>query len=67
MTYRMCRPRRSAAEQTELLERWKQGERLSDIATAVGRAPGTVYPRIRKADGNQGRPRQRAARALSAP
>jgi IS30 family transposase len=66
MTYRMRRPRLSAAERTELWVRWKQGERLSDIAAALGRAPATVYARIRKAGGIPERPRQRAARALSA-
>jgi hypothetical protein len=42
MTYRMRRPRLSSAERAELWARWKQGERLSDIASALGRAPGTV-------------------------
>jgi IS30 family transposase len=51
MTYRMRRLRLSAAERTELWARWKQGERLSDIAAALGRAPATVYARIRKAGG----------------
>jgi IS30 family transposase len=66
MTYRERRPRLSAAERAALWTRWKQGERLSDIATALARAPGTIYSRIRKAGGIPERPRQRAARALSA-
>jgi IS30 family transposase len=66
MTCRMRLPRVSAAERAELWARWKQGERLRGIATALGRAPGTVYARIRKAGGIPERPRQRAARALSA-
>jgi IS30 family transposase len=66
MTYRKRRPRLSAAERTALWARWKQKERLSDIAAALGRAPGTVYARIQKAAGIPERPRHRAARALSA-
>jgi hypothetical protein len=49
MTYCKGNPRLSAAERAELWARWKQGERLSDIATALRRAPETVYARIRKA------------------
>jgi IS30 family transposase len=66
MTYRRRRPRLPAAERTALWARWTQGERPSDIATALGRAPRTVYARIRKAGGIPERPRQRAARAHSA-
>ncbi|MBU6367820.1 MAG: helix-turn-helix domain-containing protein [Gemmatimonadetes bacterium] len=62
MAYGERRPRLSAAERAELWTRWKQGERLSDIATALARAPGTIYSRIRKAGGIPERPRQRAAR-----
>ncbi len=56
MTYRRRRLRLSAVERAELWARWKQGERLSDITTALGRAPGTVYARIRKAGGISERP-----------
>lgn len=66
MTYRARRPRRSAAERAVLWTRWKQGERLSDIATALARSPGAIYSRIRHAGGIPERPRQRAARTLSA-
>ena len=66
MTYRARRPRRSAAERADLGTRWKQGERLSDIATALARSPGAIYSRIRHAGGIPERPRQRAARTLSA-
>jgi hypothetical protein len=55
--YQIRRPRLSAAERSELWARWKQGDRLSDIAAALGRAPGTVYARIRKAGGIPERPR----------
>lgn len=66
MTYRARRPRRSAAERADLWTRWKQGERLSDIATALARSPGAIYSRICHAGGIPERPRQRAARTLSA-
>jgi IS30 family transposase len=66
MTYRRRRPRLSAAQRTVLWARWKRGARLSDIAAGLGRAPATAYARIRKAGGIPERPRQRAARALSA-
>ena len=66
MTYRARRPRRSAAERADLWTRWKQGERLSDIATALARSPGAIYSRICHAGGIPDRPRQRAARTLSA-
>lgn len=62
MAYRERRRRLSAAERADLSRRWKQGERLSDIATPLARAPGTIYSRIRKAGGVPKRPRQRAAR-----
>jgi IS30 family transposase len=60
----MRRPRLSAAERAKLWARWKQGERLSDIATALGRAPGTCKPEYGRPTGSRSAPPQRAAKAL---
>lgn len=60
--YRVRRPLLSAAERAELWAQWKWGERVRNIATALGRASGSVYARVRKTGGIPGRPRQRAAR-----
>jgi hypothetical protein len=65
MTSQMLR-RRLSATQTQLQTRWKQGERLSDIAPTLGGALGTVYAQIRKAGGIPEHPRQRVTWALSA-
>jgi hypothetical protein len=58
--------RLSAAEREQLWARSKQGERLTDIATALGRASGTVCTRILKGGGIPECPCNRAPWALSA-
>jgi transposase-like protein len=46
----MAKKRReySGAERTELWERWKRGESISEIARALDRAPGTIHCTIRE-------------------
>jgi hypothetical protein len=65
MMYRMLLPQLSAAERPEFWVQSKQGERLSDIAMALGHAPGTVHARIQKTGGFPQRPCKRAGQALT--
>lgn len=55
----------SAAERRELWERWKRGERISEIALAMQRPMPSVQTWICKAGGFPPRDRRRSARALS--
>lgn len=55
----------SASERTELWQRWKIGENLSDIARALGRQPGSVFGVLRSSGGIAPIPRSRSRRTLS--
>jgi IS30 family transposase len=55
----------SNAEKTELWERWQQGERISDIARALGRRYTTISGVVKSHAGFVPRPRKRAAYCLT--
>jgi IS30 family transposase len=63
----MRRKRRqySEVERKELWEHWKRGETISDIARALGRAPGTIHCTIREHGGVVPRERRRSRLALT--
>lgn len=54
------------AERTELWDRWKHGQSLSDIARALSKAPGSIHGYLSIQGGIAPLPRIRAAYALSA-
>jgi len=61
-------PRRwglSVAERTNLWERWKAGESMSDIARALGKQPGSIFTFLAVQGGIARPPRRRRARALT--
>lgn len=64
----MARPwrRLSPPDRARLWAQFRRGEPLAEIAAALGRHPGTVQTVVRAAGGIAPRPRQRAARALTA-
>jgi IS30 family transposase len=64
----MARPYRrlSWPDRAALWQRFRAGDRLADIAAALGRHPGTVQTVVQTAGGIAPRPRQRAAQALTA-
>lgn len=55
----------SVAEKGELWTRWKAGESMSDIARALGKAPGSIFTFLAVQGGIVRAPRRRAACALS--
>ena len=55
----------SPYEAAEVFRRFKAGERLTDIAGALGRTPGTVHTLLQRHGGFAPVERKRAARALS--
>lgn len=62
------RPRRrsySASEKDEVWSRWQRGERLTDIANALGRNPGSIVGHLQASGGIRPPARRRHARVLS--
>jgi hypothetical protein len=45
------RPGLSAAGKAELWDRWRDGESISDIARALGKAPGSIFGTLRDRGG----------------
>ena len=52
-------------EREELWRRWKLGDRITDIAAALERGPGSLFGHLRASGGIQPRKRTRNARVLS--
>lgn len=52
-------------EREELWRRWKRGDRITDIAAALERGPGSLFGHLRASGGIQPRERTRNARVLS--
>jgi IS30 family transposase len=50
---------------TELWQRWRAGQTLSDIARALGKSPGSIFSLVRTNGGFSPVPRRRRANALS--
>lgn len=59
------RPGLSAAGKAELWDRWRDGESISDIARALGKAPGSIFCTLRDRGGLVPPVRTRASRCLS--
>jgi IS30 family transposase len=55
----------SAREKDELWLRWRRGERLTDIANALGRKPGSLLGQLRASGGMRPPARRRHVRVLS--
>lgn len=60
-------PRReySAGDRTELWQRWRRGDRITDIAEALRREPGSIYTHLLKSGGIEPSARRRHQRVLS--
>src|SRR4051812_49268496 len=50
---------------TEMWQRWRAGQTLSDIARALGKSPGSIFSLVRTNGGFSPAPRRRRANALS--
>ena len=63
----MARSRRgySSAERRDLWARWVRGESISEIARALGRAPGTIHCTIKERGGIAPATRRRRSSALT--
>lgn len=55
----------SECQRLELWRRWKEGQSLSDIGRALGKAPGSVFGFVAATGGIAPTPRSRAARSLT--
>jgi transposase, IS30 family len=62
---RMGRPGLSAALKSELWERWKSGQSLSEIGVALGKHAASIFGVLAHQGGIYRPPRRRAARVLS--
>ena len=62
---RIGRPGLSEKQKTELWERWRKGESLSDIGQALGKHAGSVFGVLRSHGGVYRSPRCRAPQALT--
>jgi IS30 family transposase len=62
---RMGRPGLTDGQKAELWERWKQGESLSDIGSAIGKHAGSVFGVLRLGGGIYQPPRRRSERSLT--
>jgi IS30 family transposase len=58
-------PRLSPREKLELWHRWRQGQSLSEIGRALGKAPASVFSLVRAGGGLSPPARRRGERALS--
>jgi IS30 family transposase len=61
----MGRPGLTDGQKTELWERWKKGESLSDIGCAIGKHAGSVFGVLRLGGGIYRPPRRRSERSLT--
>ena len=63
----MPRKRRAytAADRDDLWRRWKRGDRITDIATALDREPGSVFGPLLASGGIEPRPQTRSTRVLN--
>ncbi|MGQ0384867.1 MAG: IS30 family transposase, partial [Gammaproteobacteria bacterium] len=61
----MGRPGLSAAQKSELWERWKGGQSLSEIGLALGKRAASIFGVLAHHGGIYRPPRRRAARVLS--
>jgi hypothetical protein len=62
---RMGRPGLTDGQKAELWERWKKGESLSDIGSAIGKHAGSVFGVLRLGGGIYHPPRLRSTRSLT--
>jgi transposase, IS30 family len=59
------RSRMTVSDKTEIWQRWKQGQSLSEIGRAIDRIPGAVFHVVRARGGIAPAPRCRSAQALT--
>ncbi|MFM7148082.1 MAG: transposase [Actinomycetales bacterium] len=59
------RPGLSAVGKAEMWERWRSGESISEIARALGKAPGSIFGTLRDKGGVAPPVRRRSSRCLS--
>ena len=62
---RMGRPGLTDGQKAELWERWKKGESLSDIGSAIGKHAGSVFGVLPLGGGIYRPPRRRSERSLT--
>jgi IS30 family transposase len=62
---RVRRSRMSVSDKTEIWQRWKQGQSLSEIGRAIDRIPGAVFHVVRTRGGIAPAPRCRSSQALT--
>jgi IS30 family transposase len=62
---RVRRSRMTVGDKTEIWQRWKQGQSLSEIGRAIDRIPGAVFHVVRARGGVPPAPRCRSSQALT--